>query len=251
MKALTMELNTVVTFLLLLAAGSLCGGKTSIGRCALGAMLSGIYAGVCMLGDFGFLGAPWWRVAGLAVTAWTAFGGGGTLLRRGAVFALLSLASEGLSAGVSGNWTLLPAAIGVWLLSRGAFSGDKGGRRYVPVRLRYGERSVQLLALRDTGNILRDPVSGEAVMVLGAEAAQRLTGLTSSQLKSPVETVASGVLPGLRLLPYRVVGGSGLMAALRLDEVWINGKPAARLTAFAPEGLDGTGTIQALTGGIV
>ena len=239
---LTVLLHVGVTWLLLMAAGRLCGRQVRALRCAAGALVRGCWAGAWMLG--GFPDGEAWQLGVLAAVSWIAYGGA---LRCWGVFGLLILAMEGLPG--RNGWLLAPVAVGVWLLS--ADLGEKTvGERCVPVRLCHGGHMVQLLALRDTGNTLVDPVSGEPVLVLGAEAARRLTGLTVDQLRKPVETVASGVLPGLRLVPYRAVGSSGMLAALRLDGVWINGKPAGRLAAFAPEGLDGRDAFQALTGGM-
>ena len=41
---------------------------------------------------------------------------------------------------------------------------------------------VSIVALRDSGNTLRDPVSGEQVLVVSGEVAEKLTGLTQEQL---------------------------------------------------------------------
>lgn len=241
-RVLTVLLHMGVTWLLLMAAGQLCGRRAGALRCLLGALARGCWAEIYMLG--GFPEGNVWNLAGVLLSSWITFGGH---LRCWGGFALLTLAAEGLQDG--NGWALATMAVGTFLMGRGWRKPDEE-ERCVPVRLCHGGRMVQLLALRDTGNTLRDPVSGEPVLVLGAEAARRLTGLTAAQLRSPVETVASGVLPGLRLVPYRAVGSSGMLAALRLDGVWIDGKPAGRLAAFTPEGLDGRDAFQALTGGM-
>jgi stage II sporulation protein GA (sporulation sigma-E factor processing peptidase) len=107
-----------------------------------------------------------------------------------------------------------------------------------------------LTALQDTGNTLRDPITGRQVLVVGADVAQKLTGLTVQQLKKPVENV--GLLPGLRLIPYRAVGQeAGLLLALKLPQVKIGTWQGNSLVAFAPEGLSPDGAYQALTGGVL
>ena len=97
--------------------------------------------------------------------------------------------------------------------------------------------------------MVTDPVTGKGVLVADAGSAETLLGLTKAQLADPVGTVASGILPGLRLIPYRAVGvAGGLLLAVRLEGVRIGNRSADTLVAFAPEGLDGT--YRALIGGM-
>jgi len=104
--------------------------------------------------------------------------------------------------------------------------------------------------LEDTGNCLRDPVTGASVLVVGAQAARLLTGLTQQQLRSPLTTL--GTIPGLRLIPYRTVGtGAGLLLAMRFQNVRIGSWQGSTLVAFAPEGLEMGHPYQALTGGLL
>ena len=101
--------------------------------------------------------------------------------------------------------------------------------------IRHGEKSVQLIALRDTGNTLKDPITGQQVLVIGEEAARTLTGLTAAQLRTPLETVAKRQVPGLRLIPYRAVGQpGGMLLAMRFSDVKIGNRKTSALIALAP-----------------
>ena len=121
----------------------------------------------------------------------------------------------------------------------------------MPVVLRKGKNVCRLVALRDTGNTLTDPISGQSVLVVGSEIAWELLGITRQQLHSPLETMASGKIPGLRLIPYRSVGCSaGMLLAAAMDEVIVDGQPSGALVAFAPQTIGKTETYQALAGGI-
>lgn len=247
---LVVFVNFAVDFLLLLAVNRLCGFPAGGKRAAAASALGGGYAGACLLPGFSFLGSTLWRLVSLGLMGSIAFGWSRSAARRTVVFVLLILALGGMTLGRSGGFfRVLMAAVLLCAMCMLGFRGSVGQRQYVPVRLQYREKQLQLLALLDTGNALHDPVSGEAVTVIGARAAQRLTGLTPDQLAQPVQTLSQMPLPGLRLLPYRAVGSGGMLLVLRLDGVWIHGKPAGRLVAFAPTGLDEEGTYQALTGG--
>ena len=219
----------------------------------MAALLGGGYAGICLLPSFRFLGNTLWRLVSLGLIAWIAFGTGG-ILRRGSVFVLLSMALGGIALGLGngGIWSLLAAAGGITLMCGVGFRNRIGSVSYVPVELRYGGQHLRLTALEDTGNTLRDPVTGNPVLVVGAQVARQLTGLTPQQLRSPVESVASAGIPGLRLIPYKAIGQpGGLLLALRMKEVRIGKWKGSSLVAFAPEGLGTDGSYQALTGGTV
>ena len=245
-------LNFLVDFLLLLGAGRLCGYPARWGRALAAAALGGIYAGACLLPGFHFLGNILWRTVSLGAIALIAYGLSRSALRRGLVFAFLSLALGGAVVGIGkgGIAGILSAAGILCLLCCFGFRGRIGGTTYLPVELSYGQKHLHLTALQDTGNTLRDPLTGRQVLVVGADVAGELTGLTREQLRSPVESM--GALPGLRLIPYRSVGSnSGFLLAMRFQNVKIGKWQGSSLVAFAPEGLSSEGAYQALTGGAV
>ena len=247
-----MLLNFLVDFLLILGTNRLCGYPIGAKRASLSALLGSIYAGACFLPGFSFLGNWLWRFVSLLLMSCIAFGCTQSALRRGVVFALLSMALGGVALMVNstGFWSVVLSAAAVCILCRLGFHGKLGCQSFIPVELTYGERKVCLTALQDTGNTLRDPVTGADVLVIGADVAQKLTGLTRTQLGAPVEFLDA--IPGLRLIPYRTVGqGSGFLLALKLTDVKIGNRKANKLVAFAPEGLHPEGAYQALTGGRV
>lgn len=251
---LVMLLNFLVDFLLLLGTNRLSGFPGAPGRCALAALLGAVYSGACLLPGFSFLGNLLWRTVSLGLMGLLAFGWNRSALKRSGVFLLLSMALGGiaLNFGRGDFLGLVLAAVLCWLLCRLAFGDTVGGREYVPVTLCYGDKTASLLALRDSGNTLRDPITGEQVLVIAGEVAQRLTGLTEEQLKKPLETMAQHALPGLRLVPYRAIGQSGgMLLAMRFPAVKIGSRQQSAIVAFAPEGMGRGSMYQALTGGVI
>ena len=240
-----------VDALLLVGAGRLGGGAVD-GRCALASALGALYGGVCMLPGMAAWGALWVRLGVLAVMGIVAFGIQKDGLRRTALFAVLNMAAVGLAGGVGGGWLqLLLAAVLILLLCAFTLKGWDG-KETVPVIIPYRGREMRVTALRDTGNRLCDPVTGEPVLVVGAQVAQRLLMLSPQQLRDPVMTMSERPLPGLRLIPYRTVGrDGGLLLALRMENVQIGKRCKDMLVAFAPEGLGEDRGFQALTGGVV
>lgn len=249
---LVVILNFLVDFLLLVGSNRLAGYPNGVKRCLASGLLGGLYAGACVLPGFHFLGNGLWRVVSLVLMGGTAFGWNRGGLQRGAVFLLLSMALGGVAAGLNTRsfWTLAGAGVMICILCRMGFQG--GQKEYVPIELNWNGRKMSLVALRDTGNTLRDPVTGEPVLVAGADVAQKLLGLTAYQLAHPVETLASGGVPGIRLIPYHAVGQpGGLMVALRFHGAKIGNTYRDPLVAFAPEVLARGEVYQMLTGGAI
>lgn len=249
---LAVLLNMVVDFLLLMGTNTLSGFPADMKRTAAAAALGGAYGGIGLLPGFSFLGGVLWRCVFLALMGVIAFGCNRGSLKRTGIFLLLSLAMGGMALMFESEAfiSLALSAVGIWLLCRISFGSAVGGKEYVPVKIRHGNREIQVIALRDTGNSLKDPVTGEGVLILGTEASQKLTGLTQKQLASPLETMATGVLPGLRLIPYRAVGRGGMLLAMRFEDVEIGQKKGKALVAFDPGGLGTEQMYQALTGGV-
>ncbi len=214
---------------------------------ALAAALGALYGGACLLPELRFLGSAVWRLVSLAVMGTVAFGVSRQALGRTALFLVLNMASGGLSLALGGEQTMLAAAVVVCLLCLLGLRSRPGGT--VPVTLHWQDRQEKVLALRDTGNTLRDPVTGEQVLVVSARVAQRLLGLEVSLLTDPVKAMVRRPLPGLRLIPYTAVGGKGMLLGMRLADVQMGSRRGSMVVAFAPAGLDGK--YQALTGGTV
>lgn len=216
--------------------------------------MGGLYGGACLLSDFRFLGNTFWRVVMLCLIAAIAFGWNRSMLQRGGIFILLSMALGGIATGMgSGSMTfLLLAAVFLCVLCMVGFRGGRLQQEYVPVTLRWKDRELSVIALKDTGNTLHDPVTGEQVLVAGADVAVKLLGLTRQQLDRPVETLGSGILPGARLIPYHAVGRPcGFLLAVRISHAVIGNAPAQPLVAFAPEPIAKGQMYQMLTGGAV
>lgn len=240
-------LNMLVNLFLLLGVARMVGGGFCFWRVLVGALLGGLYGGACLIDGFSFLGGFLWRLSFMAIMVCVAFGMHPASLRRGVLFVLLHLALAGATAGVSGTiWSVIAAVCTLGLL--GAASFFERPERLVPVELRHKGRYINLTALYDSGNTLTDPATGQSVLVVGSDIAQKLMDLTPYQLRQPVETMQS--VPGLRLIPYKTIDrASGLLLGMRVEEAKIGKWKGSALIAFAPIGLDEAGQYQGLTGG--
>lgn len=246
---LTVFLHFLVDVLLLMGANRLAGFPHRPLRCVLAGWLSGIYGGLCL--RYSFLGMVLWHFAVLVLVSVIAYGISLTALRRGVLFLLLRMAVCGIAAGDRGMRLLAAGAL-VSVLCLLGFGGRAYGREYIPVELCYRGKKLRLLALRDTGNTLRDPITGQSVLVVDEKIGQALLGLNREQLADPIAVVESAVVPGLRLLPYRAIGSpQGMLAAIRLPNTKVGEFRGSAVVAFAPQTLDSEGIYRGLTGGIV
>lgn len=250
---LVILLNFLVDFFLLMGTNRLCGYPSFSWKIVAAAAVGSLYGAVCFLPGLRFLGNTLWRIISLLIIARIAFGGRGAW-RRGAVFVLLSMALGGIALGMGkgGFWSLLLSAGGVVILCTAGLRDRIGSKVLLPVEIIHKGKQIRLTALYDTGNTLRDPVTGRSVLVVGGREAQQLTGLTSQQLRDPVGVMTVAGTSGLRLIPYRAVGQpGGFLLAAHIKEVKIGKRKGSSLVAFAPDCLDPEGGYQALTGGMV
>ena len=237
-----MGVNFLVDLCLMLGVNRISGHPPGLGRAAAAAALGGGYAGACLVPGFRFLGNGLWRAVSLGLMGWTAFGTGRSGWQRSVLFVLLSMALGGLAVCAdAGGWGVAACAGGLAVLSKMGLHGL--GRRFVPIAVTYRGKTIRALALVDTGNVLHDPITGESVAVLSPEIGEKL-GIRREVLRDP----AMYMEPGIRLIPARTVGGGGLLAAVRCDEMTIGGKKAGCIAAFARESF-GNGEYQALIGG--
>ena len=265
-----------VNFCLLMGAGVLDGDMVSWKRCLAAAGLGAGLGAVSLLPWGGILGHPAGQAAVGVLMLLTAYGSSDRLIRTGTLFLLLSCAwggglllfargGEGIKPGSAGGLglrgILVAAALCYGCLSlllRGEFFHSRGRGELRRVTLTHQGRSLTLTALQDTGNTLRDPLSGQPVLVVeGGRLRDLLPGLSLEKgtLSQPVELLdrLQGERPGLRpqLLPYRAVGvDCGLLLALRLDRLtWRDGVMSDVLVALSPTALSGGGGYCALMGG--
>ena len=236
-------LNFTVDLLMLTAANRLCGGNETLRKGLPGAMLGGMFSGIC------FLPLPIWclgtpaRLVVLLVAALVTYG---FCIRQISAFLLLMIGFGCITTGfLNVGWLeLLVGFVCFCLLFMGR---NEWKTDIVNMELSYGGKTKQIKALCDTGNGLRDPITGEAVIVLSPQLAYEFTGLTKQQLSCPTDAIS--LLPGARLIPYSTVGKDcGFLLAIRFSQVKVGRKSSSALVALAPSGFSMQGGFQALTG---
>lgn len=184
-----------------------------------------------------------------------------TLLLAGVVFLLsqniggISVHNGVLYAEISGTVMLLGFSISYGLanlvLGRGRGHVD---RIYHEVTASLRGSTVHFRALADSGNLLRDPVSGSRVIVTDGDVLLQLLG---SEAMNALREVPPS-LARLRelcgtpfwLLPADTAAGHGILPVFRAEKLYIDGKPSREyLIAVAPQPVEVGGDCHALMGG--
>lgn len=155
----------------------------------------------------------------------------------------LSLLHAALGMMVAG-WARLMQSLGLWqnlllpaaclllyALSPALRRADQP--RCVTVEIRHNGHRLTLTALIDSGNLLRDPVTGLPVIVISRRAAGRLTMLPQPGHLSP----------GMRLIGVRTIAGTSLMEVFRPGAVFLeeqgNWRAVNAIIGLSPDGYEG------------
>lgn len=269
-------LNSVVDYLLLVLCGVLSEVPIRRGRILLAGAIGGGYAALSLVPGWYFLQNFFWKVVFAGLMCMVSFGIGKGLIQRGMILIILTAAFVGcvilLTELFSAPTAMLrglvyyPMNLPVLVLTAGGTYGilrwslerlSHHGGDIVPVELRYGDQKVQLTALRDTGNTLHDPISGEKVMVTDYTMLKRLkkeVEFKQEEFENPEIVLeklyqeAPDMCP--RLIPYKTIGKSrGMLLAIRPDEVKVEGNRERMMIAFSPVPVSDGGGYTALIGG--
>ena len=215
-------------------------------RQIIGSVVSGIYIFLCMITDSKILCSWYFYLANTILTAWLFFGGKKRCITGIVAFIMLYLALGGICIGREAVMSLIIGTTGICFI--GFLVNFGYGREYLHVKFKYNSQYYELEAMRDTGNMLKDPITGQPVLIVAANIAQELTGLSADQLRSPIEAVS--VLAGSRLIPYKTIGQSGsFLLGSYVQFLEIDGWQGSGVIAFSPEIFGSKGTYQALMGG--
>ncbi len=239
-------LNLLADYLVVLSAARVCSLKLKRIRYLLSALTGAIYSVLVLLPGYEFLSSPLSKFGCALLMAFIAYGSEREPLRCFGVFLGISALFGGLVWAAGGYLPLKELvfcfAICYGLLS--LFFKDRASlpdKKRVEVELQLSGKRAQFMALVDTGNSLSDPLSGMDVMVVCPHAVKPLFRENSSLLSLPAAELLelSCNVPELqgrfRLLPYKAVGGSGLLAVFKADKIILDGKEEKELlVALSP-----------------
>ena len=256
-------MNLVIDYFLLLATARLCALPFRRRRYLVSAAVGGLWSALSLLPGLGFLRLPAMHPVLAGCMTLIAFGAERRLLRCTLAFLLVSALFGGAAyaAGLyRGGWARAGALVRVdlrilalsfallWtavslVMPRG---GGNPSARTAALEIRRSGTTVALIALRDTGNGLYDPVTGCAALVAEGRALAALFPGQESILTGDPVTCAMRI-PGIRFIPYAGVDGKRrLLPAFRPESVTVDGRTRDDLlVAIAPE-LGGAGRYDAI-----
>ncbi len=262
-------LNLAINYLLLFLTARFSGVYAKRLRLLSGAALGALFSVILFFPDLPVLPSALCKCLLCAAVTSVAFGKQckGHMLRlclifcsvsfalAGIVLALALLFGKGETVALRNGVPYLNISPKLLLLSSAAAYGILGAvfgggglrvaRRTAEVEIRVGEHSLRLRALVDSGNLLRDPMTGKRVAVTGGAAlAPLFSGAARETLLRCAELGAaecferlSALHPGLfSLVPYRDASSDfGLILALRADSIKVDGQRQDDLLVGAAE----------------
>ncbi len=239
-------LNALSDLALLICTGRLCDRYAKLWRVLLSSFAGGAYAVLSEV--FPLLAHPLSVIICSALLCFIAYG---KSLRLWGVFLLCSaclggavwaLCLRGLGKITASCVCLIGLSVSVllMLLLGGKAKAQKGGMSAMTVTLL--GRSTVFSALIDTGNSLRDPITGNDIVIISPE---KFSELMPSSLKASLHSLSPPDAVSLlaktryasrfRLLSYKTVSGDGIMLAFRPDALIIDGKKTSgTLIAVSP-----------------
>lgn len=262
-------LNTVMNYILLLATARLAGLVLQRRRYLIAAVLGGLYAVAVFFPGVEVLAHPIIKITMGVFLSLMAFGREEKLLRLILLFFTVSCAMAGAVLGLGfladrsmpvakgifftdvDEKILLIAAAAFYLLWNFVFQATAKSMiegTVLPIQVCIAGKSAKLTALWDSGNNLRDSISGQNILVLAPESFDMLfrssiqSLLTKDRLQNSVELLemlrqkAPELRP--RLISYRAVGvTTGLLVVITTDWVEIGGNIYRSLpAALSPTG---------------
>ena len=218
--------------------------RLRVWRLIVGTVLGGIYAVVALLLPFGQVGALVTDVAVCLLMCAVVFGLR-SLISAAAIYTALSMLMGGVMTALFNLFNRIGVAawlpsggegLGAWLFLlfsvMGSIVSMKSGRiwrrsrniRLCDVKIEVETMSVTLRGFVDSGNLLRDPASGRAVICIGEKSAKKLLssnlfavmasgGTDVSHLRDPAD------IRRLRLIPAGTATGQDILPAFRPDKI--------------------------------
>ena len=252
-------LSVFTDYLLCLVTARFCSLKLRRGRYLAAAVLGGVYAVAVFLPGLSWLAHPLAELCAAGVMGLVAFGCEERLFRCLGAFLAVSASFGGAAWAVALRGGSMPAPdlkllaavfLGSYavltLLSR---TRQRRAREHrVEAVLTFNGKETAFTVLEDSGNCLRDPITGNEVMLASPAALRPLFPGREAlpELSDAVELVSqAGRLPELRgrfrLLSCGSVAGPTLLAAFRPDTVRVDGKERGDLLCAVSAAAKGDG----------
>ena len=140
--------------------------------------------------------------------------------------------SDGMSVRL---FAILAVSGGIAVLLGGRFFAKRSARKNAEITVAHKGKSVGVRALCDSGNLLREPISGLPCVLVELDA---LDGVFSASFRTSVKkrdiiSLSSHEASRIRMIPARSVSGDSLLFGMRVDSLRIDmGKGATEVEAY-------------------
>lgn len=133
-------------------------------------------------------------------------------------------------------FAVLAAVSAIVTLLGGKFFASRSSKKTATVTVKVGEHICRLSALVDSGNLLREPVSGKPCVVVELSAFERILSdrfLRGVRSRRYTDVVSSGEVKGICLVPTRTASGHGMLIAFRPERMTVDaGKGEREVDAY-------------------
>ena len=238
-------INFSMDFLCFFLTSELIGGKMSVIRSLLAAVLGGIYANVSLFMLDGGIAELIVDLGICVIMCALAFYRQGSLIAHTCVYIAISMVLGGFMTALFtlfnkmniplssvhddgiGAWLIVIFALisGICTLFGGKFFRRKTARRYADVQITLNGKSKNIAAFCDSGNLLCDPISGKPCIIVDASVLRGVLPETVIKgVENKIEDTLSfpdGIASRIRLIPTNTATGKGMMLAIRVDKVFI------------------------------
>jgi len=124
-------------------------------------------------------------------------------------------------------FALLAAVSGAATLMGGNFFRKKQAERTADIEITYGGKTVKLTALCDSGNLVRDPISGKSVVVadifpLASALPDEIIRAVKRRDASALAKLSPDTAKNLRFVPSRTATGFGMLYALAPERMTVS-----------------------------
>ncbi len=258
-------INFSMDLLCLFLAARLLSYRMPLWRGALTALLGGAYACLSLFFD---IGGVWGLAVDLAACAFLGFVAmlKGKNIKQCLGFSLVFAATSVVLGGfmtvlfsffnrigldrLFGTEDQEGGGVSVWVFAflalisavisalGGKVFRKKSARRECTVKLTYEKKSITLNALCDSGNLLREPISGKLCIVAEAKEIEKILPYEISAVLGTNSTSGDIYATNrIRIIPTQTVSGEGMMYAIRFDSIRIDaGKGESEVDAFVALG---------------
>ena len=119
---------------------------------------------------------------------------------------------------------------------------ERAGKRSAYLKFSICGKTVGALCLVDSGDLLREPVSGDPVVIVASRAAQQLPKDVVDYLLTGSGEPPPAIAPRLRIIPAETLTGEQILRAVRPDGLSVNGTERRAFVSLKNAGKGNFGT---------